>query len=177
VLSDAQWQKISGLIIGRPDRKGSTGRDNRMFVEGPCGWCGPARHGVTCRKRWRLQPRVPALQPVERKRRVAHSRSRIHRTARQRFMAPAAPSRDGKRSVRPRSLEPAALIQPAATEPHLAPSQGRCGRNPSSNRAPRLPSALRDRCRFPPVLASGAWCIQDISDPAASAPFRLRWRR
>jgi transposase len=25
---------MSGLIIGRPDQKGSTGRDNRMFVEG-----------------------------------------------------------------------------------------------------------------------------------------------
>ena len=24
----------SALIIGRPDQKGSTGRDNRMFVEG-----------------------------------------------------------------------------------------------------------------------------------------------
>jgi len=34
VLSDMQWGKISGLIIGRPDQKGSTGRDNRMFVEG-----------------------------------------------------------------------------------------------------------------------------------------------
>ena len=34
VLSEEQWQKISGLIIGRPDQKGSTGRDNRMFVEG-----------------------------------------------------------------------------------------------------------------------------------------------
>jgi putative transposase len=34
VLNDDQWQSISGLIIGRPDQKGSTGRDNRMFVEG-----------------------------------------------------------------------------------------------------------------------------------------------
>ena len=34
VLSDTQWEKISGLIIGRPDQKGSTGRNNRMFVEG-----------------------------------------------------------------------------------------------------------------------------------------------
>lgn len=31
VLSDAQWDRISGLIIGRPDQRGSTGRDNRMF--------------------------------------------------------------------------------------------------------------------------------------------------
>lgn len=34
VLSDEQWAKMSGLIIGRPDQRGSTGRDNRMFVEG-----------------------------------------------------------------------------------------------------------------------------------------------
>ncbi len=34
VLSDRQWDRISGLIIGRPDQRGSTGRDNRMFVEG-----------------------------------------------------------------------------------------------------------------------------------------------
>ncbi|MBM3490405.1 MAG: transposase, partial [Alphaproteobacteria bacterium] len=33
-LSDEQWSKISGLIIGRPEQRGSTGRDNRMFVEG-----------------------------------------------------------------------------------------------------------------------------------------------
>ena len=34
VLRDGDWDRISGLIIGRPDQKGSTGRDNRMFVEG-----------------------------------------------------------------------------------------------------------------------------------------------
>ena len=34
VLSDEQWNRISGLIIGRADQRGSTGRDNRMFVEG-----------------------------------------------------------------------------------------------------------------------------------------------
>ncbi len=34
VLSDASWERIAPLIIGRPDQKGSTGRDNRMFVEG-----------------------------------------------------------------------------------------------------------------------------------------------
>ena len=34
VLSDEEWGKVSGLIIGRPDQRGSTGRDNRMFVEG-----------------------------------------------------------------------------------------------------------------------------------------------
>ena len=34
MLSDDQWERIAPLIIGRPDQKGSTGRDNRMFVEG-----------------------------------------------------------------------------------------------------------------------------------------------
>ncbi|WP_247493500.1 IS5 family transposase [Bradyrhizobium sp. 142] len=28
------WDRISGPIIGRPDQRGSTGRDNRMCVEG-----------------------------------------------------------------------------------------------------------------------------------------------
>lgn len=34
VLSDTQWERMAPLIIGRPDQRGSTGRDNRMFVEG-----------------------------------------------------------------------------------------------------------------------------------------------
>src|SRR3978361_1450095 len=34
VLGDTAWERIAPLIIGRPDQKGSTGRDNRMFVEG-----------------------------------------------------------------------------------------------------------------------------------------------
>ena len=34
VLSDARWARISGLVLGRPETPGSTGRDNRMFVEG-----------------------------------------------------------------------------------------------------------------------------------------------
>ncbi|WP_291846396.1 IS5 family transposase [Bradyrhizobium sp.] len=34
VLSDAAWERMAPLIIGRPNQKGSTGRDNRMFVEG-----------------------------------------------------------------------------------------------------------------------------------------------
>ena len=34
VLDDAAWERMAPLIIGRPDQKGSTGRDNRMFVEG-----------------------------------------------------------------------------------------------------------------------------------------------
>lgn len=34
VLTDAAWERMAPLIIGRPNQKGSTGRDNRMFVEG-----------------------------------------------------------------------------------------------------------------------------------------------
>ena len=33
VLSDVAWERMAPLIIGRPDQKGSTGRDNRMFVD------------------------------------------------------------------------------------------------------------------------------------------------
>jgi transposase len=33
VLNDEQWMAIAPTIIGRPDQPGSTGRDNRMFVE------------------------------------------------------------------------------------------------------------------------------------------------
>ena len=39
----------------------------------------------------------------------AHSRSRVHRPAGQRFVAPAAPSRDGEGRVRPRTPKPHAL--------------------------------------------------------------------
>jgi putative transposase len=34
VLSDPAWERMAPLIIGRPDQKGSTGRDDRMFVDG-----------------------------------------------------------------------------------------------------------------------------------------------
>ena len=34
VLSDAQWDRMAGLVLARPEAPGSTGRDNRMFVEG-----------------------------------------------------------------------------------------------------------------------------------------------
>jgi hypothetical protein len=36
VLSDAAWERMAPLMIGRPDQKASTGRDKRMFVEGVC---------------------------------------------------------------------------------------------------------------------------------------------
>jgi transposase len=34
VLSEAAWERMAPLIIGRPVQTGSTGRDNRVFVEG-----------------------------------------------------------------------------------------------------------------------------------------------
>ena len=34
ILNDVAWERVAPLIIGRPDQKGSTGRDNRMFIEG-----------------------------------------------------------------------------------------------------------------------------------------------
>jgi len=66
VLSDAAWERMAPLIIGRPDQKGSTGRDNRMCVEGVL-WI--VRRGSL----WRdlpevlggLEQRVPTLQPME----------------------------------------------------------------------------------------------------------------
>lgn len=33
-LTDTQWDRIKDFIIGREDQCGSTGADNRMFVEG-----------------------------------------------------------------------------------------------------------------------------------------------
>src|SRR3981189_3229124 len=46
VLSDAAWERMAPLITGRSDQKGSTGRDNRMFVEGVL-WI--VRTGSPCR--------------------------------------------------------------------------------------------------------------------------------
>ena len=34
MLSDEQWARIEGLVAGKPSDRGSTGRDNRIFVEG-----------------------------------------------------------------------------------------------------------------------------------------------
>jgi transposase len=51
VLSDAVWERMAPLVIGRPDRKGSTGRDNSLFVKGVL-WI--VRTGVP----WRDLPEV-----------------------------------------------------------------------------------------------------------------------
>lgn len=63
VLSDTACERMAPLIIGRPDQKGSTGRDNRMFVDGVL-WI------VRTGSPWRdlplgLEQRVPALQSTE----------------------------------------------------------------------------------------------------------------
>ncbi len=34
LMDSASWERMAPLIIGRPAQKGSTGRDNRMFMEG-----------------------------------------------------------------------------------------------------------------------------------------------
>ena len=65
ILSDAHWERMAPLIIGRPDQKGSTGRDNRMFVEGVL-WI--VRTGAVARPARgvrRVEQRVPPLQPLE----------------------------------------------------------------------------------------------------------------
>jgi putative transposase len=33
VLSDAAWERMAPLVIGRPDQQGPTGRDSRLFVK------------------------------------------------------------------------------------------------------------------------------------------------
>ena len=33
ILTDAQWEKMNGLCLGKPTDRGRTGGDNRLFVE------------------------------------------------------------------------------------------------------------------------------------------------
>lgn len=46
VLSDAAWDRIGPLIIGRPDQRGSTGRDHRMSWRASFGLCARVLPGV-----------------------------------------------------------------------------------------------------------------------------------
>ena len=39
------------MIIGGPDQRSSTDRNNRMFIEGRPGMCARVRRGANCRKR------------------------------------------------------------------------------------------------------------------------------
>jgi putative transposase len=41
VLSNRQWERIAPHSIGGERTRGSSGRDNRLFVERCCGWCAP----------------------------------------------------------------------------------------------------------------------------------------
>jgi putative transposase len=66
VLSNGQWEQISGLIIGRPDQCGPTGRDNRMFVEGVLWIVRAGSPWRSARGVRRVEQRVPPLQPLER---------------------------------------------------------------------------------------------------------------
>jgi hypothetical protein len=50
VLSDDQWEAMSGLIIGRPDQRGSTGRDNRIE---------PNEEQSVCHRQPRLRGHAP----------------------------------------------------------------------------------------------------------------------
>jgi transposase len=65
VLSDAAWERMAPLIIGRPDQKGSTGRDNRMFVEGLLWIVRTGSPGAICRKHSGLEQCIPSLQSLE----------------------------------------------------------------------------------------------------------------
>jgi transposase len=77
ILTDTQWSRISEHIIGDERTRGSSGHNNRMFVEGVL-WI--VRTGAP----WRDLPEVfgswnsafRPLQPVERQRRLA---SHFHR--------------------------------------------------------------------------------------------------
>jgi putative transposase len=51
VWNDVAWERMAPLIMGPPDQKGSSGRDNRMFVEGVL-WI------VRTRSPWRDLPEV-----------------------------------------------------------------------------------------------------------------------
>src|SRR6202042_3949048 len=51
VLSDAAWERMAALIIGRPDQKGSTGREIGCSWKVCCGSCAPGLPGAIFRRR------------------------------------------------------------------------------------------------------------------------------
>lgn len=83
VLSDAAWERMAPLIIGRADQQGSTGRDNRMFVEGVL-WIVrtgfPWRADPPCPDRWAARWLRAGLRADRRMaRRCRHGRRRLRR--------------------------------------------------------------------------------------------------
>ena len=71
ILCDQQWERIAQHIIGNERTRGSSGRDNRMFVEGVL-WIvrrlAVARSAGDVRL---FEQRLSSLQSVERQGRVA----------------------------------------------------------------------------------------------------------
>jgi hypothetical protein len=66
VLSDAAWERMAPLIIGRPDQKGSAGpRQSGCLWKACCVSCVRALSGAIFRRRLGLEQRVPALQVME----------------------------------------------------------------------------------------------------------------
>jgi transposase len=66
VLSNRQWERIAPHSIGGERTRGSSGRDNRLFVEAVL-WL-VRTGGAVARFSRGLRPleqRVPAVQPVE----------------------------------------------------------------------------------------------------------------
>ena len=45
-LSDLQWEKIKDFLPGRKEHVGRTAADNRLFVNGCCGYCARERDGT-----------------------------------------------------------------------------------------------------------------------------------
>ncbi|KAF0137742.1 MAG: hypothetical protein FD152_276 [Xanthobacteraceae bacterium] len=50
ILRDDQWERISPHIIGDERSRGSSGRNNRLFVEAVLWIVEPARRGAICPK-------------------------------------------------------------------------------------------------------------------------------
>ena len=47
-LDEAQWLRIALFLPGKLRDPGRTGSDNRLFVNGVCGFCDQVHTGATC---------------------------------------------------------------------------------------------------------------------------------
>ena len=65
VLSDAAWERMAPLIIGRPDQKGSTGREIGCSWKACLGSFVRALPGVICMKHSGIGTVYPSLQSLE----------------------------------------------------------------------------------------------------------------